>query len=93
MSILRPQKILFNNLKKIENFVDEIRDNEELDNVYIENCIEEMLKYEAINAACCDGGSSTALSYKGELINTPSAKGEDGMALPNAWVVRSENVV
>lgn len=59
----------------------------------IENCIEEMLKYEAINAACCDGGSSTALSYKGELINIPSAKGEDGMALPNAWAVRSRNGV
>ena len=44
MNIVRPQKILFNNLRKIENLVDEINAKEELDNICIENYIEEKLE-------------------------------------------------
>ena len=37
MSILRPQKILFSNLRKIDNLLDELSKSKELDNISIEN--------------------------------------------------------
>lgn len=37
MKILRPQKILFNNLKKINNLLDEIKNSHELNNIIIED--------------------------------------------------------
>jgi exopolysaccharide biosynthesis protein len=53
----------------------------------VEDCAQEMLKYGAINAACCDGGSSSILAYDGKIINTPSTKSSEGALLPNAWVI------
>ena len=45
-------------------------------------------KYEVINAACCDGGSSTVLAYNGEVINKNSSLNPTyGRRLPNAWLV------
>lgn len=37
MNILKPQKILFNNLRKIENLIEEINICKEIDNVSVEN--------------------------------------------------------
>ena len=46
-----------------------------------------MEEYEAVNAANLDGGSSSMLFYKGELVNSlGSAVGE--RRIPTAFVVR-----
>lgn len=50
--------------------------------------IEILQKYGAVNAACCDGGSSSVLAYKGEVINRNSSLNPTyGRRLPNAWLV------
>lgn len=47
-----------------------------------------LLKYEVVNAACCDGGSSSVLAYDGEVINKNSSLNPTyGRRLPNAWLV------
>ncbi len=47
-----------------------------------------MLKYKAVNAACCDGGASTVMAYGGEVINRNcSANPTIGRMLPNAFLV------
>ncbi len=44
--------------------------------------------YGIINAACCDGGSSTVLAYEGEILNRNSASNPSiGRRLPNAFLV------
>ena len=49
---------------------------------------EVLLKYGVVNAACCDGGSSSVLAYKGEVINKNSSLNPTyGRRLPNAWLV------
>lgn len=46
-------------------------------------------KYGVVNAACCDGGSSSVMAYRGEVITKNSSKNPDyGRRLPNAWLVR-----
>ena len=51
--------------------------------------IEILEKYEVVNAACCDGGSSSVLAYKGEVINKNSSLNPDfGRRLPNAFLVK-----
>jgi exopolysaccharide biosynthesis protein len=48
-----------------------------------------LLKYNVINAASCDGGSSTVLAYNGEILNRNcSSYPELGRRLPNAFLVR-----
>ena len=37
MNILKPQKILFNNLTKIDDFVEEIEKDDEIENISIED--------------------------------------------------------
>ena len=50
--------------------------------------VEVLLKYGVVNAACCDGGSSSVMAYNGEVINkNSSANPSYGRRLPNAWLV------
>jgi len=47
-----------------------------------------MVEAGCYNAANLDGGSSTVLSYKDEIINQPSGSDSDGMRfIPNAFIV------
>lgn len=47
-----------------------------------------MVEQGCYNAANLDGGSSTVLSYKGEIINNPSGSDSDGMRfIPNGFLV------
>lgn len=47
-----------------------------------------MQNYGAVNAANMDGGSSSGLIIKGEIINHPTAGGSNGLRnIPTAWVV------
>ncbi|MDR2376618.1 MAG: phosphodiester glycosidase family protein [Treponema sp.] len=41
----------------------------------------------AVNAIGLDGGSSTSMVYRGELVNTPS-EGEAGRLLPSAIIFK-----
>ena len=45
MSIVKPQKILFNESKKIENIIEEIETNDEIVNVILENRKEENIEF------------------------------------------------
>ena len=56
----------------------------------MEDCADILLEYGAVNAAACDGGSSSTLGYDGELINKPSTNMPTGRYLPNAWLVKSK---
>ena len=50
-----------------------------------------MEAYGAVNAGCCDGGSSCVLAYDGEVINhNSSANPSYGRRIPNAFLVRSK---
>ena len=50
--------------------------------------VEVLQKYEVINAACCDGGSSSVLAYNNEVLNKNSSLNPTyGRRLPNAWLV------
>ncbi len=52
------------------------------------NLIEILQKYGIVNAACCDGGSSSVLAYNGEVITKNSSLNPTyGRRLPNAWLV------
>ena len=47
-----------------------------------------MKKYGAVNAACCDGGSSCVLAYRGEVLNQNTSLNPTlGRRLPNAFLV------
>lgn len=48
-----------------------------------------LLKYDIVNAACCDGGSSSILAYDGEVITkNSSANPTLGRRLPNAFLIK-----
>ncbi len=50
-----------------------------------------MEKYGAINAGCCDGGSSCVLAYEGTVLNKNSSMNPTyGRRIPNAFLVRSK---
>ena len=50
--------------------------------------VEILLRYDIMNAACCDGGSSCVLAYRGEVINRNTSKNPTlGRRLPNAFLV------
>lgn len=52
-----------------------------------------MVEQGCYNAANLDGGSSTVLSYKDEIINNPSGSDSDGMRfIPNAFIVVDETL-
>jgi len=47
-----------------------------------------MQRYGAVNAANMDGGSSSGLIIKDEIINHPTAGGDNGLRnIPTAWIV------
>ena len=51
-----------------------------------------MASYGAVNAGCCDGGSSSVLAYNGAVLNkNSSANPTYGRLLPNAFLVRSKS--
>lgn len=51
-----------------------------------------LARYGAVNAACCDGGSSTVIAYNGEVLNRNcSANPSVGRRLPNAFLVRKKS--
>lgn len=55
--------------------------------------IEILQKYGVVNAACCDGGSSSVMAYKGEVITKNSSLNPNyGRRLPNAWLVEPKSV-
>lgn len=48
-----------------------------------------LMEYDVINAACCDGGSSTVLAYDGEILNRNCASNPSiGRRLPNAFLIK-----
>ncbi len=50
-----------------------------------------MEAYGAVNAGCCDGGSSCVLAYDGKVINRNSSLNPKyGRRIPNAFLVRSK---
>ncbi len=53
-----------------------------------------MKEYGAVNAGCCDGGSSCVLAYEGVVLNrNSSANPKYGRRMPNAFLVRSKKAV
>lgn len=56
------------------------------------DCADILSKYGCVNAACCDGGSSSVMAYGGVVINRNcSLNPEYGRRLPNAFLVRSKS--
>ncbi len=50
-----------------------------------------MADYGAVNAGCCDGGSSSVLAYDGAVLNKNSSLNPDyGRMLPNAFLVKKK---
>lgn len=50
-----------------------------------------MMKYGAVTAGGCDGGSSVVLAYDGKILNeNSSANPTHGRRIPNAFLVRSK---
>ncbi|MDR2360471.1 MAG: phosphodiester glycosidase family protein [Oscillospiraceae bacterium] len=53
-----------------------------------------LFAYGCVNAAACDGGSSSILYYNGDIIGTPSTPlKETGRYLPNAIVVKKKQTL
>ena len=48
----------------------------------------EFQKYDVINAAACDGGSSSIMGYDGNIITKCSSPQVGGRYLPNAFIVK-----
>ena len=50
-----------------------------------------MVRYGAVTAGGCDGGSSVVMAYDGEILNDNSSANPDyGRRIPNAFLVRSK---
>ncbi|WP_392486266.1 phosphodiester glycosidase family protein [Haloimpatiens sp. FM7315] len=56
----------------------------------MEDCAEIMQSYKAVTAAACDGGSSSIMGYKGEILNKCSSPSKVGRLLPNAFLIRKK---
>lgn len=56
----------------------------------MEQCADELLKYDVITAAAADGGSSTIMAYNGEIITKCSSPQAGGRYLPNAIIVKKK---
>ena len=52
------------------------------------DCADLLLEYGCINAMNMDGGSSTSMYYKGQLINHPSNQAGGTRYLPTAWLFK-----
>ena len=56
------------------------------------DCADILKRYGAVNACCCDGGSSSVMAYNGQLITTPSTSMKTtGRWLPNAFIVTKKS--
>ena len=55
--------------------------------ITVDTCADILLKYHCYNAINLDGGSSSTMAYRGELITKSSSPMTYGRYLPNAWVV------
>ena len=55
--------------------------------INMEQLAKEFKKYDCINAAACDGGSSSIMAYDGEIITSCSSPQDGGRYLPNAFIV------
>jgi exopolysaccharide biosynthesis protein len=51
------------------------------------DCADVLAKYGALQASNLDGGSSTIMVYRGEVINKPSSTTSIGRLLPDAFIV------
>lgn len=54
----------------------------------ISTCSDILIKYGCYSAMNMDGGSSSSMTYKGEMVTRTSSPMESGRYLPDAWVVR-----
>ena len=50
--------------------------------------VAEFQKYDVINAAACDGGSSSIMGYVGDIITKCCSPQVGGRYLPNAFIVK-----
>ena len=57
----------------------------------VADCRDILFEYKAVQAMNLDGGSSSVLYYKGELINKPSSGGGIGRYMPNAIIVNKKD--
>jgi exopolysaccharide biosynthesis protein len=57
----------------------------------VADCRDVLERYHAYQAMNLDGGSSSVMCYKGQLINKPSSAGGLGRYMPNAFVVSKKN--
>ena len=55
----------------------------------VSECADILLRYGCWPARNMDGGSSSSMTYRGEMITRTSSSMEQGRYLPDAWVVRS----
>lgn len=55
--------------------------------INMEQLADLFIKYGCVNAAACDGGSSSIMGYKGEIITRCSSPQDGGRYLPNAIIV------
>lgn len=56
--------------------------------ITVDEMAEELLSYGVINASSCDGGATTALAYKGKVLNKNCSLNPTlGRILPNAFMV------
>lgn len=54
----------------------------------VSECADILLRYGCWTAMNMDGGSSSSMSYNGQIITKPSTAMADGRYLPDAWVVK-----
>ncbi|SKA79447.1 Exopolysaccharide biosynthesis protein [Caloramator quimbayensis] len=54
----------------------------------MEDCANVMLSYCAVTAGACDGGSSSIMTYDGNIITKCSSPSKVGRLLPNAFLVK-----
>lgn len=56
----------------------------------MEDLVKEFKKYNVLNAAACDGGSSSIMGYKDKIITECSSPQKGGRYLPNAFIVEKK---
>ncbi len=55
----------------------------------VAECADILLRYDCWTAMNMDGGSSSSMTYLGEMITKTSSPAKSGRRLPDAWVVRA----
>lgn len=54
----------------------------------VSDCADILIRYNAWSAMNMDGGSSSSMTYNGEMITRTSSPAKQGRYVPNAWLVR-----